>query len=108
MPRYLTEFRWVLPSVGLTEWSTAECPVPTSMTEVVAVISGHSDQSRGLVHVPRDKLGTIRVTQIDMDGSTPRDVTEDALLALGQAALDRGDDWPFWCEELAPSYGAAA
>lgn len=104
MTRYLTEFRLSQPYPrGVTDWITPERPVAASMDEVAALIGEFSDQAAGLVYVPADKGGTIRVTQIS-DEVPCRDVTEDALLHFARGEFERTEEWPWWLGEMKPAY----
>ncbi len=108
-PRYFVELLWpVDPRKPHSpfEWMTIEGPRLTSVDEVIEQIShGHYGLNHGLFyrHDRLDPLGCmVCVTKIE-DGQA-RDVTEDVLIGIGEAAIAAGGDWPDWLANVAPRY----
>ena len=106
---FTVQFRWHMPNGIFTEWMTPEAFVAHTMAEAVVLIGEHADAARGKLYLPAGGPGigafrVIRVIKSDLESRLCSDVTEDALLAYGWDAMERGDEWPFWLIDLAPDY----
>ncbi len=105
--RYFVELLWPVDPCKRNspfEWTTVEGPRLTSIDDVKEQIyHGHYGLNHGHFHRDDrlDPLGCmVCVTRLE-DGQA-RDVTEDVLIAMGEAAVARGDDWPDWLANIAP------
>ena len=107
---YTVQLRLHLPTGIFTEWMTPEAFVAHTMAEAVVLIGEHADAARGItLYLPAGGAGigafrVIRVIKADLESGLCSDVTEDALLAYGEDAVSRGDEWPWWLNDLAPDY----
>ncbi len=101
--RYLTEFRWQDQFGALSDWVVPEGQLATTLTEVAHMIAEYADQEKGLVVIPADKGGTIRVTRISPDAGC-MDWTEDALLHFGLQSEELTGEWPWWLADIKPAY----
>ena len=111
MPRFVTEFRWMMPyraaqgdlparAAYLTDWLVPEHQIPDDLVGVSFLISEHADPVKGALVIPADGKGVIRVTDI----STGLDVTQDALRLYAEGELARTGTWPWWLSDIAPAY----
>ena len=111
MPRFVTEFRWLMPyrpALGdlparasyLTDWTVPEHEIPDDLVGVSFLIAEYADPVKGTLTNPADGKGTIRVTDIGTGG----DVTQEALRLYGEGEYARTGTWPWWLSDIAPTY----
>lgn len=97
MTRYITDFRRLMPRMGLSEYFTPEGGPMTALDEVFAAIrENHPAEVDNCNYITAG--GVFRCIKIDLDEGTCRDVTEDVLDAyLKHCRAERGVG-PWWLE----------
>ena len=99
MTRYLTEFRFMLPTGRLGDWQTGETKTPESLDEVAHAIAACSEVEL-TAHMSGAPSDVIRVTEV----GTGADVTAEALNHFGRHELKATDVWPWWLGDICPEW----
>lgn len=103
---YLVTFRWRTRD-SVSDWTTVERHVPTSMDEVVALIADYHEAHTDGRNYTDAQGGLFRALVLQGDTGTFRDVTEEALEAFGRWRLEACDEWP-WFIDMPPDVAEAA